>query len=88
MPVRTLQFDAESLPVGTTSSRFLCSVGISGPKVGKPPQFVLNPARAGSRETGTAELKDKDGVTTLTVSGTDVMGVRLELTVVAQRRKK
>ena len=88
LPVRTLSFDAESLPVGATTSRFLFSVGISGPKVGTPPQFVLNTAREGSRETGTAELKQKDGVTTLTLSGTDAMGVRLELTVVAQPGKK
>jgi hypothetical protein len=88
LPVHTLSFDAETLPVGTATTRFHLSVGIFGPKVGKPPLFVLNPARAGSRETGTAELKDKDGVTTLTLAGTDAMGVKLELTVIAQPGKK
>jgi hypothetical protein len=88
LPVRALSFDAENLPVGTATTRFHLAVGISGPKVGKPPQFVVNPARAGSRETGTAELKEKDGVTTLTLTGTDAMGVRLELTVIAQPRKQ
>ena len=44
--------------------------------------------RPGSRETGSAELKEKDGVTTLTLAGTDAMGVKLELTVIAQPRKK
>ena len=88
LPVRSVNFDAESLPVGTTTSRFHLSVGISGPKVGKPPLFVVNPARAGSRETGTAELKEKDGVTTLTLTGTDAVGVRLQLTVIAQPGKK
>jgi hypothetical protein len=88
LPVRALSFDAENLPVGTATTRFHLAVGISGPKVGKPPQFVVNSARAGSRETGTAELKEKDGVTTLTLTGIDAMGVRLELTVVAQPGKQ
>jgi hypothetical protein len=88
LPVRTLSFDAESLPVGTSTSRFHLSVGIFGPKVGQPPLFVLNTAREGSRETGTAELKEKDGVTTLTLAGTDAIGVKLELTVIAQPKKK
>jgi hypothetical protein len=88
LPVRSVNFDAENLPVGTSTSQFLFSVGISGPKIGKPPQFVINSARSGSRETGTAELKHKDGVTTFTLTGTDALGVRLELTVTAQPSKK
>jgi hypothetical protein len=66
----------------------MLNVGIFGPKVGRPPLFVVNSARAGSRETGTAELKHQDGVTTLKLIGTDAMGVKLELTVTAQPQKK
>lgn len=88
LAVRSVSFDAENLPVGTSTTQFMLNVGISGPKVGKPPAFVINPARAGSRETGTAHLEHKDGVTTLKLTGTDAMGVRLELTVTAQPQKK
>ena len=88
LPVRTLSFDAESLPVGTSTTRFSLNVGIFGPKVGTPPLFVVITDRVGSRETGTAQLTHDQGVTTLTLTGKDAMGVTLQLTVVAQPKQK
>lgn len=86
LAVRSLAFDADTLPIGATVRSFHLSVGITTPQGEKPADFVVRANRPQYKETGTATLQAKGGTATLTIDGTNDMGVGLTLSIVCRPR--
>src|SRR3970040_1820863 len=51
LQVRTLSFDADTLPAGGSTRSFYLSVGVTTPEGGKPPEFVVRANRPQYQET-------------------------------------
>jgi hypothetical protein len=80
--VMDVTFDSKEL-VGnvTVSQRFFLSVSLQSAAIGRPPAYVLDTARPGSKVRGTATLLPaKPGVTVLKVEGADELGATINLT--------
>jgi hypothetical protein len=86
LQVRALSFDAESLPAGTTTTHFYVTAGVTTASGAKPAHFVVRADQPQSGATGNATLGVKDGTKTLKVTGTNNMGVRMDVTVICQPR--
>jgi len=82
LPVRTLSFDADTLPAGGSTRSFYLSVGVTTTGGAQPAAFVVRANKPQSKETGTATLKTAGGATELKIVGTNNMGVKLDVVVV------
>jgi hypothetical protein len=81
--VTSIAFGSKQLVGGVTRSTvFRLSVAVLTAKGGRPPSYVLNIDSAGAKASGTAILSEAKGVTTLRVTGQEVMGETIDLTVV------
>lgn len=81
-PINAIAFGSNELVGGVTkSSVFRLMITVVTAKGGRPPAYVLNTDSKNPKNTGTATLTNKGGVTTLTVAGQNDMGETITLTV-------
>ena len=81
--VTSVAFGSKQLVGGvTTATAFRLSVGVLTANGGRPPAYVLNTDSPQAKASGTATLSEEKGVTTLHVTGREVMGETIALTVV------
>ncbi len=81
--ITSVSFGSKELVGGVTkSARFRLSVGVLTAKGGRPPAYVLNTDSGNAKASGTAILSEAKGITTLRVTGHEVMGETIDLTVV------
>ena len=77
-----LRFSSKTLvgSVGETGN-FFVSVTVKAANGGAPPAYVVDTERPAPKNSGTASLSVKDGVTTLRVLGSDTLGQTIDMTV-------
>ena len=81
--ITSIAFGSKELVGGSTKSTvFRLSVGVVTANGGRPPLYVLNTDSNNPKNAGTAILTEVKGVTTLRVTGQEVMGETIDLTVV------
>ena len=81
--ITSVSFGSKELVGGVTKSPvFRLSVGVLTAKGGRPPAYVLNTDSRNAKVSGIAILSEAKGVTTLSVTGQEVMGETINLTVV------
>jgi hypothetical protein len=81
-PINAIAFGSSQLVGGVTKATvFRLMITVVTAKGGRPPAYVLNTDSKNPRNTGTATLANKGGVTTLSVSGQNEVGETIELTV-------
>jgi hypothetical protein len=73
--VRSLSFDAKSLPGGSSTASFYLAVGVRVGERGAPPLYVVRANEPQYNEPGNATQATDKGVTTLNVTGTAALGV-------------
>ena len=81
--ITSISFGSKEFVGGVTRSTvFRLSVGVLTANGGRPPLYVLNTDSGNAKVSGTAILSEAKGVTTLRVTGQEVMGETIDLTVV------
>ena len=81
--VTSVAFGSKELVGGVTkSTRFRLSVGVLTANGGRPPAYVLNTDAPNAKVSGIAILSEAKGVTTLNVTGAEVMGETITLSVI------
>lgn len=81
--ITSIAFGSKALVGGVTrSTAFRLDVGVRTGNGGRPPNYVLNTDPPTAKVSGVATLTETKGVTTLHVTGTEVMGETIDLTVV------
>jgi hypothetical protein len=81
--ITSISFGSKELVGGVTRSTvFRLSVGVRTANGAQPPLYVLNTDSGNAKVTGTAILSEAKGVTTLRVTGQEIMGETIDLTVV------
>ena len=81
--ITSVSFGSKELVGGVTKSTvFRLSVGVLTAKGGRPPAYVLNTDSPNAKASGIATLSEAKGITTLQVTGHEVMGETINLTVV------
>ena len=88
MEVRSVTFDADTLPSGATTPNFYLSASLNTPRVGNPPALVVRAREPQYNEPGTVTRVTAGGTETLRIVGTANTGlkVRLEMTIVCRPR--
>lgn len=80
LAVRSVQFDADTLPPGATTKSFYLSVGIRTPSGGTPPLYVVRAKEEPKYgEPGTAIRAKAASRDTLTVVGTATKGTKVSV---------
>ncbi|HJR36393.1 MAG TPA: hypothetical protein VJ817_15660 [Gemmatimonadales bacterium] len=79
--VRSLTFDADTLPAGTTTPSFHLIVGVHTPSGGTPPAFVVRAREPQYGEPGTARRTKAAGRDSLTVVGIATSGTKVDVRV-------
>ena len=81
--ITSISFGSKELVGGVTRSTvFRLNVGVRTANGGTPPLYVLNTDSGNAKVTGTAILTEAKGVITLRVTGQEIMGETIDLTVV------
>ena len=70
-------FSADDLVAGSSTSSFHLDVTVHAKSGGEPPATVVDTSNAGN--SGSAQLSDSGGTTTLTVTGSDDIGQTLHM---------
>lgn len=83
-----INFSADTLPVGRTTTSFYISISLKAKQGGQPNIYVVRANEPRFKETGTATLTAKGGTATLTVVGTNDMGETMNMTAVCGPQKK
>lgn len=82
LKVRSVSFNSDTLPPGSSTSSFYLAVGVRVGERGTPPLYVVRANEPQFKEPGTASLMNDKGVTTLTVEGTAALDVQIKVKVV------
>lgn len=80
LAVRSVTFDADTLPAGAVTNSFHLSVGIRTAQGGTPPLFVVRAKDPQYQEPGAAKRSGSAGTDTLTVDGTATTGTKVSVT--------
>jgi hypothetical protein len=80
LEVRSVSFDADTLPTGSTTNGFYLSVGIRTPGGGTPPLFVVRAKDPQYNEPGTATRSGTAWTDTLRIKGVATKGTKVEVT--------
>ena len=77
-----VRFSSKTL-VGSVreTGTFFLSITVKAANGGQPPAFVVDTERPAPKNSGTAALSAKDGMTTLRVQGSDTLGQTIDMTV-------
>ncbi|MDX2061012.1 MAG: hypothetical protein SFV24_24585 [Gemmatimonadales bacterium] len=79
LAVRSISFDADTLPPGATTRSFRLNVGITTPSGGTPPLFVVRAKDPAYREPGTATRTKRASRDSLVVQGVATKGTKVDL---------
>ena len=79
LEVASVEFDADTLPSGGTSTSYLLNVHLDTPSVGRPPALVVRARLPQYREPGSATLRSGAGTDTLHLVGTATRGTKVAL---------
>jgi len=79
--INDVTFGAEDLVPGSSTTDFHLGVNVTTAKGHEPPATVINADEPDSGDTGTAQLSDSNGATTLVANGTNDLGETATLTV-------
>ena len=82
LKVRSVSFNSDTLPPGSSTGSFYLAVGVRVGERGAPPLYVVRANEPQYNEPGTASLANDKGVTTLAVEGTAALGVQVKVKVV------
>jgi hypothetical protein len=85
--ITDINFSADTLPVGKTTTSFYISIGLKAKQGGRPASYVVRANEPRFKETGTATLTAKGGTATLTVVGTNDMGETMNMTAVCKPQR-
>ncbi len=83
-----INFSADTLPVGKTTTSFYIAISLKAKQGGQPPGYVVRANEPRFKETGTATLTARGGTATLTVVGTNDMGETMNMTAVCGPQKR
>jgi hypothetical protein len=86
--VRSLTFDAKALPPGSSTTSFHLNVGVRVGERGAPPLYVVRADEPQYNEPGVAELVNDKGTTSLTVTGTAALGVKVRVKAVCSPKDR
>lgn len=88
LEVASVEFDADTLPPGGSSTTYLLNVHLDTPRVGRGPALVVRARLPQYKEPGTATLRSGGGTDTLKLVGTATRGtkVNLEMTIICHPR--
>jgi hypothetical protein len=88
MEVRSVTFDADTLPSGTTKTSFYLSAALDTPRTGQPPALVVRAREPQYDEPGSVTRVTAGRTDSLRIVGTATRGtkVRLEMTIVCRPR--
>ena len=86
--ITDINFSADTLPVGKTTTSFYIAISLKAKQGGRPPGYVVRANEPRFKETGTATLTVKGGTATLTVVGTNDMGETMNMTAVCGPQKQ
>lgn len=78
--IRDVTFSAEDLVPGTSTASFHIGVNVKAADGHEPPALVIDTEQAGSDDTGSAQLAESAGTTTLTVDAADELGQTIQMT--------
>ena len=73
-------FSADDLVPGTSTTSFHIGVNVKTADGHEPPATVVDTAQAGSDDSGSAQMAESGGTTTLTVDGADELGQSIQMT--------
>lgn len=79
-------FSADDLLPGSSTTVFHIGVNVTAKDGHEPPATVVDTALAGSDDTGSAQLSEAGGTTTLIVEGADEVGQSIHMTATCGRR--
>ena len=82
-----INFSADTLPVGKSTSSFYVSISLKAKNGGRPSAYVVRANKSEFKETGTATLTARADTATLKVVGVNDMGETMDLTVVCKPQK-
>jgi hypothetical protein len=85
--ITDINFSADTLPVGKTTTSFYISIGLKAKQGGRPASYVVRANEPRFKETGTATLTAQGGTATLTVVCTNDMGETMNMTAVCKPQK-
>lgn len=86
--ITDINFSADTLPVGKTTTSFYIAISLKAKQGGRPAAYVVRANEPRFKETGTATLTAQGGTATLRVKGTNDMGETMDMTAVCQPQKK
>ena len=86
--VRSLAFHAKALPPGSSTASFHLNVGVRVGERGAPPLYVVRADEPQYNEPGVAELVNDKGTTSLTVTGTAALGVKVRVKAVCSPKNR
>jgi len=78
--VRDVTFSADDLVPGATTDLFHIGVSVLTASLHEPPALVIDTALAGSDDSGSAQLAESAGTTTLTLDAVDELGQTIQMT--------
>ncbi|NJD10772.1 MAG: hypothetical protein FIB01_10200 [Gemmatimonadetes bacterium] len=83
-----VDFSADTLPVGRTTTSFYISIGLKAKQGGRPPDYVVRANQPKYGETGSATLTFAAGTHTLHVTGTNDEGETMDMTAVCKPKAR
>lgn len=78
--VRDVTFSADDLVSGASTALFHIGVGVRTATGHEPPALVIDTAQAGSDDSGSAQLAEAVGTTTLRLDAADELGQSIQMT--------
>ena len=86
--ITDINFSADTLPVGKTTTSFYIAISLKAKQGGRPAAYVVRANEPRFKETGTATLTAQGGTATLRVVGTNDMGETMDMTAVCKPQRK
>lgn len=86
--ITDINFSADTLPVGSTTTSFYVAISLKAKQGGRPAAYVVRANEPRFKETGTATLTVQGGTATLKVVGTNDMGETMNMTAVCRPQRK
>jgi hypothetical protein len=84
--ISDVTFSADDLVPGASTEAFHIGVSVTTADGHQPPALVIDTEQEGSDDSGSAQLADSGGTTTLTLNATDELGQSIQLTATCSPR--
>jgi len=82
--ITDINFNADTLPIGKTTTSFEISLAVKAKNGGRPTNYVVRAKEPQYHETGTASLSVKGGTATLKVTGVNDVRETMDMTAVCK----